>query len=97
MVNYFLMMTWLPAVVTMVEVSSFDMCRCWQGYSAYVVSAADRSGIILRDCIIKIISKCSYLLIFIFGKAHPFEKISLFLIAELCKSTKIFSNILKCY
>lgn len=67
MVNYVLMMTWIPAVVAIVDKNTFEMCSCWHSYSKYVISLTDKCGGYLRENIIKIITKFKYILIIIFG------------------------------
>lgn len=66
--NYFLMMTWLPATVVIMDQNPYNICICWQRYSAYVKSVADRCGSILQSQTIRIVSKFNYCLILAFGK-----------------------------
>lgn len=61
------MMTWLPAIVAIVEENKTEMCTCWRRYSQYILTCIDKCGVRLQENIIKIVRKFKYLLVVFFG------------------------------
>lgn len=67
-VNYILMMTWLPATVIIVEKMNIQLCKCWQSYVDSINLATEKFGICIQNAIIRLIGKFKYLFLVIFCK-----------------------------
>lgn len=67
-VNYILMMTWLPATVIIVEEMNMKLCKCWQSYVDAINIIIERFGNWMQIAIIRLVGKFKYLFVVIFRK-----------------------------
>lgn len=76
MVNYVLMMTWLPATVIMVEELNLKLCKCfgkcWQSYVDTLNVGIERFGNLMENTIINLVKKFKYIFLVVFCKFDPF-------------------------
>lgn len=70
MVNYILMMTWLPAMVIIVEKMNMKLCKCWQSYVDSINVLIDRFGNSMQNATIHLVDRFKYIFIVIFRKLH---------------------------
>lgn len=68
LVNYLLMISWLPVNVVIAENCKFSICVCWRSYSESINDFIDRFGQRLHRSIIYLIDKLKYLFIILFRK-----------------------------
>lgn len=72
MVNYVLMMTWLPATVIIVEEMNMKLCKCWQSYVDAINVLIERFGNSMEEAIIRSVKKFKYVFLVIFCKFISF-------------------------
>ncbi|XP_031628158.1 protein dispatched [Contarinia nasturtii] len=66
MVNYVLMMTWLPATVIIVEEMNMQLCKCWQSYVDSINVLIERFGNSMEQAIIRVVKKFKFIFLVIF-------------------------------
>lgn len=89
MVNYVLMMTWLPATVIIVEEMNMKLCKCWQSYVDAINVLIERFGNSMEGAIIRSVKKFKYVFLVIFCKFISFNPY-----LRLISVSKILSNFL---
>lgn len=73
MVNYILMMTWLPATVIIVEKMNMKLCKCWQTYVDAINVVIERFGNAMEKAIIHLVKKCRFFFLVLFCKFRLFH------------------------
>lgn len=72
MVNYILMMTWLPAMVIIVERMNMKLCKCWQSYVNSINVLIDRIG--MQNVTIHLAGKFKYMVFIVISRTlHRFK------------------------
>ncbi|XP_055305297.1 protein dispatched [Sitodiplosis mosellana] len=66
MVNYVLMVTWLPATVIIVEELNLKLCKCWQSYVDAINVLIERFGNSMEAAIIRLVKEYKYVFLVIF-------------------------------
>lgn len=72
LVNYVLMISWLPAIVAIDDDCNFSLCFCWKTYLELINKTIDRIGVRVQKLIIYLVDKFKWLFIVLFCKFFIF-------------------------